>query len=388
MHMPVIPYGKQSICEEDIQAVVEVLRSDYLTQGPKIELFERALTEKLTVPYAIVVSNGTAALHLSCIALDIKEGDIVWTTPISFVASINCARYLNARVDFVDINRKTHNLSIEALEEKLIEAQKKNALPKLLIVVHFAGIPCEMKAINALSKNYGFKIIEDGCHALGAKYETDYIGKCTYSDICLFSFHPVKNITSGEGGAIVTKSEAIAKKIKRLRTHGITRDPLDMHHSAPGEWYYEMLDLGFNYRMTDMQAALGISQLKRLDLFIEKRQLLAARYKEKIINCYIKHPYAPTNTSPAWHIYPIEIKSNCPLSREAIFKHLREKDIGVQVHYIPIHTHPYYQQIGFKWGDFPHAEAYYAKTLTLPLYPNLKEEEQDYVICTLEKFLS
>lgn len=379
-----IPYGRQEITEEDIQAVVNVLRSDYLTQGPCIEQFEQSLAQKVGAEHAIAVSNGTAALHLACLALDIQEKDIVWTSPISFVASINCALYLKASIDFVDIDPLTRNLSVDALEEKLKKAKITNRLPKLLIVVHFSGAPCEMESIDKLSKYYGFKVIEDACHALGSTYQGKSIGQCCFSELCIYSFHPVKNITTGEGGAIVTNDYKLSAKLKRLRSHGITRNSIEMGHPIPGEWYYEMIDLGYNYRITDIQAALGTSQLKKLDDFIQKRTALAQKYLERLKHPAIQHPNTLHHSTSAWHIYVIEIKSENPLiKRDLLFSQLRSRNIGVQVHYIPIHLHPYFKKLGFNQGDFPLAENYYKNAITIPLYPRMDQKNQDYVINTL-----
>jgi len=383
-----IPYGRQEITEEDIQAVVNVLRSDYLTQGPCVEQFEQLLAQKVGAEHAIAVSNGTAALHLACLALDIREKDIVWTSPISFVASINCALYLKASIDFVDIDPLTRNLSIGALEEKLKKAKITNQLPKLLIVVHFSGAPCEMESIDKLSKQYGFKVIEDACHALGSTYQGKSIGQCCFSELCIYSFHPVKNITTGEGGAIVTNDYKLSAKLKRLRSHGITRNSIEMGHPIPGDWYYEMIDLGYNYRITDIQAALGISQLKKLDHFIQRRTALAERYLELLKHPAIQHPSILHRSTSAWHIYVIEIKSENPLiKRDLLFSQLRSRNIGVQVHYIPIHLHPYFKKLGFNQGDFPLAENYYKNAITIPLYPKMDQKNQDYVINTLMELL-
>jgi len=374
--MEFIPYSCQEVNEEDIDAVISVLRSDRLTQGPILEQFEQAVAAYCHADFSIAVANGTAALHLSCLALGVGPGDIVWTSPNTFVASANCARYCGASVDFVDIDAKTRNIDATALEAKLIAAKKKNQLPKVVIPVHFAGHSCDMAAIKKLAEQYGFYIIEDASHAIGGKYKDDKIGSCRYSDITVFSFHPVKNITTGEGGIALTNNKKLADKLLQLRTHGITRST---------RWYYEQKDLGFNYRMTDIQAALGLSQLNRLDEFIEKKRSLVQRYNDALKNSSITIPVELNDCYSACHLYIVQVPAQ---DREGIFDAMRAANIGVNVHYIPVHTQPYYQQLGFSWGDFPISEAYYHSAITLPLFPSLADVQQAKVIEKLKNCVS
>ena len=379
--MDFIPYGRQDINERDIESVVDVLRSDWLTQGPAIQQFEKAVANYCTAEYAVAVANGTAALHLSCLALGVGPGDIVWTSPNTFVASANCARYCGANVDFVDIDSKTYNMSVTALERKLEKASKEDRLPKVVIPVHFAGQSCVMQGIRKLADQYSFKIIEDACHAIGGKYRDEMIGSCRYSDIVVFSFHPVKNMTSGEGGLALTNQKDLAEKLAQLRTHGITRDTEIMQYKSEGPWYYEQLDLGFNYRVTDIQAALGLSQLSRLDEFIQKRRALVNRYNQALANLPITMPFEAEYCHSAWHLYMVRVDPN---ERRRIFEAMRKANIGVNVLYIPVHTQPYYQQLGFSWSDFPNAETYYRSAIALPLFPTLTHKQQDYVIQQLK----
>jgi UDP-4-amino-4,6-dideoxy-N-acetyl-beta-L-altrosamine transaminase len=387
--MNFIPYGKQNINQQDIDAVIAVLKSDWLTQGPMIERFEQAVAAYCQVSYAVAVSSATAALHLSCLALNLKSGDRFWTSPNTFVASANCGLYCGAKVDFVDIDPVTYNLSIDELEKKLILAEKNNGLPKVIIPVHLAGQSCEMDRIYALSKRYGFKIIEDASHAIGGRYKNKFIGCCEFSDLAVFSFHPVKIITTGEGGMILTNQEILYEKLMRLRTHGITRNPELMTKESRGSWYYEQLELGFNYRMTDIQAALGLSQMNRLDEFVERRKFLANRYNELLQDLPLILPWQHPDTDSSWHLYVIRLKlDKINKSHRQVFEELRQAGIGVNLHYIPVHTQPYYQNLGFQWGNFPIAEDYYARAISIPLYYGLSEEEQDYVINSLRKVLN
>lgn len=377
-----IPYGRQSITEDDISSVIDVMNSEWLTQGPGIAEFERNMAIKCHASYAIAVSNATAALHIACLALDVGNGDIVWTSPNTFVASANCARYCGADVDFVDIDTQTLNMSVDALQLKLEYAEKIGKLPKVLIPVHFSGLPCDMKAIHALSQKYGFRIIEDASHAVGAEYDESPVGSCNYSDITVFSFHPVKIITTGEGGMAMTNDQRLADRLMRLRSHGIAQKTEQMISPPQGSWEYQQLELGFNYRMTNLQAALGNSQLKRLPQFIERRRAIARRYHILLSNLDIGLPL-PSEQS-AWHLYAVRLPVD---KRKKIFDTFRQSDIWVQVHYIPVHTQPYYKNVGFNWGDFPNAELYFKQALSLPLFVDLKESEQDSVVSLLQECL-
>ncbi|MFO1403879.1 MAG: UDP-4-amino-4,6-dideoxy-N-acetyl-beta-L-altrosamine transaminase [Azonexus sp.] len=379
-----IPYGRQSIDQGDIDAVVATLRSDWLTQGPAIPAFEGAVAARGGARHAVAVSNATAALHLACLALEVGPGDRVWTSPNTFVASANCARYCGAEVDFVDIDAQTRNLSVTALAEKFARAQSENRLPKVLIPVHFAGQACDMAEIADLARRHGCRIIEDASHAIGATYRETAVGSCRHADITVFSFHPVKIITTGEGGMALTNDDELARRLQRLRSHGITRDPAEMTEASPGGWYYQQTDLGFNYRMTDLQAALGSSQLARLDGFLAARRHRVARYDEALAPLPIDLPRCRPDRQSAWHLYPIGV---APGRRATLFARFREAGIGVQVHYIPVHLQPYYRRLGFAPGDFPAAEAYYAGALSLPLYPGLTDADQDQVIGLLRAAL-
>lgn len=384
-----IPYGKQWIDKNDIQAVVDVLKSDWLTQGSKIKEFEQAVAEYCGAEYAITVSSGTAALHLACLAAGLGEGDILWTSPNTFIASANCALYCGATPDFVDIDPKTYNMSVERTEAKLVKTEKEDRLPKIIIPVHFAGQSCDMERLYSLSRKYGFIVIEDACHAMGGSYKGIKIGSCRYSDMTVFSFHPVKTITTGEGGMILTNNEALYEKLIRLRTHGITRNSQFMEGEPEGNWYYQQVELGMNYRITDIQAALGLSQLNRIDEFIARRQELLQRYNDAFSDLPVLVPFQSPDVYSAVHLYVIRLKlSEIKKTRKEIFDELCQKGIGVNVHYIPIHTQPYYQKLGFYIGQFPESERYYKEALTLPMYPAMSYEEQDYVIDAFHKVLS
>ncbi|WP_460193311.1 UDP-4-amino-4,6-dideoxy-N-acetyl-beta-L-altrosamine transaminase [Thermosynechococcus sp. FA-CM-4201] len=386
--MSIIPYGRQDITPQDIAAVVEVLQSDWLTQGPKIPEFEAALASYCGARYAVVVSSATAALHLACIAAGLKGSDRLWTSPITFVASANCGLYCGATVDFVDIDPHTYNLSVSALAAKLDIAQKQGALPKVVIPVHLAGQSCEMAALAELAQTYGFTLIEDASHAIGGQYRGRPIGCCEFSTMAVFSFHPVKIITTGEGGAILTNDPDLYQRLIRLRSHGITRDPQQMVSDSHGPWYYQQLELGFNYRMTDLQAALGLRQLQRLDLFVERRRFLAQRYHQYLADLPLTLPFQHPDTRSSWHLYIIRLKRDqIQASHREVFEALRSLGIGVNLHYIPVHTQPYYQQLGFQWGDFPNAEAYYQEAMSLPLYYGLTLAQQDQVIQALKQVL-
>ena len=379
-----IPYGRQQISDADIQAVVEVLKSDYLTQGPAVPAFENAVAAYCGAGHAVAVNSATSALHLACLALGVQAGDFVWTSPITFVASANCALYCGADVDFVDIDPSTFNISVQALAEKLHRAEQSGRLPKVVIPVHLCGLPCDMAEIHRLSKRYGFRILEDASHAIGGKYRDQPIGNCRYSDISVFSFHPVKIITTGEGGMALTNDSLLAKRMALLRSHGITREAAEMTHEADGPWYYQQIELGFNYRMTDLQAALGLSQLKRLDAFVACRHRLAGFYRQYLAGLPVAVQSQPVNCYSALHLFVIRLQSaDCKKSHREVFCRLRDAGIGVNLHYIPVHLQPYYRQRGFKQGDFPQAERYYAEALTLPLYPDLSELQQLHVIATL-----
>lgn len=383
-----IPYGRQQITEDDIQAVVEVLRSDFLTQGPVVPRFEQAVAEKVGARHGVATNSATSALHIACMALDLGPGDWLWTSPITFVASANCGLYCGAQVDFVDIDARTYNLCADALAEKLAVAEREGRLPKVVVPVHFAGQSCEMAAIHALSERYGFRIIEDASHAIGGRYRGEPVGCGRYSDITVFSFHPVKIITTGEGGMALTNDSELADRMTRLRSHGITRSPDQMTHAPDGPWYYQQAELGYNYRITEIQAALGISQLERLDEIVARRRELAARYDSELANLPVTTPWQHPDTDPAWHLYVVCVAREAESQqRREVFERLRNAGIGVNVHYIPVHTQPYYTQMGFQVGDYPCAEEYYVTAMSLPLFPTLDEESQNQVISQLRAAL-
>ncbi|MEW6989363.1 UDP-4-amino-4,6-dideoxy-N-acetyl-beta-L-altrosamine transaminase [Colwelliaceae bacterium 6441] len=383
-----IPYGRQQILPEDIKQVVDVLTSDFITQGPKVPAFEKAIANYCQATYAFAVNSATSALHIATLALDIKSGDIVWTSPISFVASANCALYCGASVDFVDINRKTVNICPKELQNKLILAKKNKQLPKVLIVVHMAGLSCDMQRIHQLAQEYNFKIIEDASHAIGGEYQGKKIGNCQYSDMVVFSFHPVKIITTAEGGMVLTNNHQYAQKLAQLRSHGITKDPEQLTANKEQAWYYEQQSLGFNFRMTELQAALGLSQLPRLDVFIEQRQALAKNYLQALKGLPLSFQQQNEQSKSSYHLFLIQLTDESPIDRTTLFNQLRKANIGVNVHYIPIHTQPYYQEIGFNEGDFPQAESYYEQCLSLPLYPDLSKEDFKHIVSTLTDLLS
>jgi len=369
-----IPYGRQDIDQADIEAVVAALRSDWLTTGPAVERFEQAVARRCGAAHAVAVANGTVSLHLACRALGLGPGDTLWTTPNTFVASANCALYCGAKVDFVDIDPKTYNMSITSLEEKL----KRGKAPKILIPVHFAGQPCDMRAIGALAKKYGFAVIEDASHAVGASYLGEPVGNCRFSDLVSFSFHPVKIVTSAEGGMLLAQREELARHLRQLRHHGINRDK----SKTEGGWYYEQEDLGYNYRLTDLHCALGESQIRRLDAFLARRRELAARYDRLLAGLPLERPWQHADGQSAWHLYVVQVDE-----RRRVYDAMRAAGIEAAVHYIPVHLHPHYRALGFKPGDFPHAEAYYARALTLPLFPRMSDRDQDRVVAALAKAL-
>ena len=383
-----IPYGKQDINQADIDSVVDALQSDFLTQGPQVPLFEKKVSDYCGSEFGVAVNSATSALHVACLALGLGKGDWLWTSPNTFVASANCGLYCGSRIDFVDIDPLTYNLSTEELEKKLIQAKKDNKLPKIVIPVHFAGQSCDMKKIHSLSKEYGFKIIEDASHAIGGRYLDKPIGGCQYSDITVFSFHPVKIITTAEGGLATTNDKELSERMQLFRSHGVTRDPELMTKESAGGWYYQQVDLGFNYRMTELQAALGVSQMERLDEFVALRHKCQVRYDELLIDLSITTPYQDLNSYSALHLYPIRIQiDKVKSTRKEIFEALRKNDIGVNVHYIPVHTQPYYENMGFRKGDYPNAENYYESAISIPLFHVMTFEQQDQVIAALEKVL-
>jgi len=383
-----IPYGRQDITEADIRSVVDVLHSDFLTQGPAVPAFEKAISDYCGVKHAVAVNSATSALHIACLALGVSKGDVVWTTPITFVASANCALYCGAQVDFVDIDPCTYNLSVERLAEKLAQAEKSGRLPKVVIPVHLCGQSCDMSGIYTLSQQYGFKIIEDASHAIGGKYCGEPIGNCRFSDITVFSFHPVKIITTGEGGIAMTQDAQLAKRMQLLRSHGITRDEADMTHAPDGPWYYQQIELGYNYRMTDMQAALGLSQMQRLDEFVGRRQCLAERYDTHLQHFPLTLPARRADAYSAFHLYVVRLRLDAiDKTHRQVFEELRQRHIGVNLHYIPVYSHPYYQRLGFTAGDFPGAERYYAEAVTLPLYSAMSEAQQDQVMDAVREIL-
>ncbi|MFF7708605.1 UDP-4-amino-4,6-dideoxy-N-acetyl-beta-L-altrosamine transaminase [Pseudomonas sp. NPDC007930] len=380
-----IPYGRQNLNEADIDAVVQVLRSDWLTQGPAVERFEQALAAYCGSAHAVMVCNATAALHLACLAVGLGPGDRLWTSPNTFVASANCGLYCGAEVDFVDIDPGTLNLCADALAEKLAAAERVGQLPKVVVAVAFGGQSCDMRRLAQLARQYRFTLIEDASHAVGARYAGQPVGQGGFADITVFSFHPVKIITTGEGGMLLTGRADLAERLRRLRSHGITRDPTQMHGGSDGPWYYQQVELGFNYRATDLQAALGASQLSRLDLFVAQRSALASRYGQRLAGLPLAGQQPQAEARSAWHLYVVRVAAE---QRRAVFEHLRGAGIGVNVHYIPVHLQPFYRRLGFAEGQFPAAEHYYREAISLPLYAGLSEAEQDQVIDQLATALA
>lgn len=384
-----IPYGKQDISQQDINSVVDVLKSDFLTQGPQVPAFESALTEHSGAQYALAVNSATSALHIACLALGLGEGDWLWTTPVTFVASANCGLYCGAKVDFVDIDSATYNMCPKKLEQKLITAKATGTLPKVVVPVHLCGQPCDIESIAKLAKEYGFKVIEDASHAIGGQYHEQPIGNCKYSDITVFSFHPVKIVTTAEGGAALTNQKELADKMALLRSHGITRDPEMMTEASHGGWYYQQVDLGFNYRMTELQAALGVTQMQRLDEFVAARHVLSKRYNQMLSELPLVLPYQLENTYSGLHLFVIRLKlDEISLTHKQVFDALRENGIGVNLHYIPVHTQPYYQAMGFAEGDFPESERYYQETISLPMFHGMTEEQQNTVVRVVTEILT
>lgn len=383
-----IPYGRQDITQADVDAVVAVLQSDFLTQGPQVPAFERALADYCVAAHAVAANSATSALHIACMALGLGPGDRLWTSPITFVASANCALYCGAQVDFVDIDPRTYNMSAERLSAKLEAAERTGTLPKVVVPVHLAGQPCDMAAIHALSDTYGFRIIEDASHAIGARYRGEPVGNCRHSDITVFSFHPVKIVTSAEGGMALTNDAELAHRMALLRNHGITREPMHMTREPDGPWYYEQTDLGFNYRMTDLEAALGLSQMSRLDEYVARRHAIAAYYDKHLACLPLTLPWQHPDTHSAYHLYVIRLQTaGLAHSHQAVFEQLRQQGIGVNLHYIPVPRHPYYAALGFRSGDFKEAERYYAEAISLPMYPGLSEAQLGRVVSALRDAL-
>lgn len=383
-----IPYGRQHITEADIDAVVEVLQSDFLTQGPMVPKFEQAVASYCGVDYAVAFNSATSALHIACMALELGPGDLLWTSPITFVASANCGLYCGAKVDFVDIAPLSYNLCPLALERKLENAEKEGRLPKIVVAVHLCGQPCDMVAISKLAQRYGFKIIEDASHAIGGRLRGEAIGNCRYSDVTVFSFHPVKIITSAEGGMALTRDAELARKITLLRSHGITRDPTQMTCVSEGPWFYQQIELGFNYRLTDLQAALGLSQMDRVDQYVAQRNHLANRYDELLSAMPVTTPWQSPDSYSSRHLYVIRIQlEKVKKSQREIFEILRASGIEVNLHYIPVYRHPYYERMGFIASDFPESQQYYAEAVSLPMYATLNESQQDRVVAALASTL-
>ena len=387
--MQAIPYGRQDITQADIDAVVAVLRSDFLTQGPVVPQFEQVVANYCGASHALAVNSATSALHIACLAIGLSPGDWLWTSPITFVASANCGLYCGARIDFVDIDARTYNMCPQALARKLEQAAHEGRLPKVVVPVHLCGQPCDMQAIHALAQRYGFKVIEDASHAIGGKYQGEPIGNCRYSDITVFSFHPLKIITTAEGGMALTNSAELANKMALFRSHGITRDPGQMTNEVDGPWYYQQIELGFNYRMTELQGALGVSQMDRLEGYVARRHELARRYDQLLSWLPVLTPWQHPESYSGLHLYVIRLQlGKIEHSHRQVFAELREQGIGVNLHYIPVHTQPYYRCMGFKAGAYPQAENYYREAISLPMYQTLTDEQQDQVVSVLKVALA
>lgn len=380
-----IPYGRQDVTEDDIRAVTDVLRSDFLTQGPQVPAFEAAVAGAVDAPYAVAVNSATSALHIACLALGLGPGDVLWTSPITFVASANVGHLCGAAVDFVDIEPDSFNMSVRALEAKLRRASRVGRLPKVIMPVHMCGQSCDMAAIGALARDHGVKVVEDASHAIGGAVQGSPVGACAHSDITVFSFHPVKIVTTAEGGVAVTQDAGLAERMGLFRSHGVTRDPALIQGDLDGPWAYRQIALGLNYRMTEMQAALGVSQMMRLHDYVSRRNALADRYDRLLGNLPLKRPGRQADTLSAWHLYVVRVP---PARRRAVFEHLRGHGIGANVHYIPVHTQPYWRGHGFSEGDFPEAEAYYAGAISIPLYPGMSEADQNEVVARLTEALA
>jgi len=383
-----IPYGRHDVSEDDERAVLETLRSDFLTQGPAVPRFEKAIAARVGAAHAVAVNSATSALHIACLALGLAPGDVLWTVPNTFIASANCARYCGADVDFVDIDPRSRNMSASALADKLRTASAGGRLPKIVVPVHFSGLPCDMAEIRALSRQYGFFVVEDASHAVGARYQASAIGDCRHSDITVLSFHPVKIITTAEGGMALTQDAELARRMEMFRSHGMERDPARFVDAPEGPWIYEMQALGYNYRLTDLHAALGLSQLQRLDPILATRVAIAARYDALLADLPVTVPAPVSDRSSAWHLYVIELGDSVRPGRAEVFDAMRAGGVGVAVHYIPVHLQPYYRALGFQSGQFAHAEAYYRRCITLPLYPGLDLAQQDHVVHALASALS
>jgi len=383
-----IPYGRQDITQADVDSVVAVLQSDFLTQGPMVPRFEQSVARHVGARHALAVNSATSALHVACLALGLGPGDWLWTSPITFVASANCGLYCGAKVDFVDIDSRTYNLCPKALARKLEQAERDGKLPKVVVAVHLCGQACDMQAIHALAQRYGFRVIEDASHAIGGKYQGEFIGNGRYCDVTVFSFHPVKIITTAEGGMALTNDAQLGNRMALLRSHGITREPAQMTHETDGPWYYQQIDLGFNYRMTELQAALGVSQMERLDQYVSRRHQLARRYDSLLTSLPVTTPWQHADSYSGLHLYVIRLQlDKIGKTHRQVFEALREQGIGVNLHYIPVHTQPHYQRMGFRTGDFPNAERYYAEAISLPMFQTMSEDQQDEVTSALSKAL-